>query len=74
MQLNDVGIMKLVVALDGLAVEHARTPDPSRLERMLEVPMNFPGQIQDRAADGEREGSGPIDGLSGDFRVDPEHP
>jgi hypothetical protein len=35
MQLDDVGIVELVIALDGLAVEDARTPDSSRLERML---------------------------------------
>ena len=73
MQLDDVGVVQLVVALDGLAVEDARAPDPGRLQRMLEVPVNFPGQIQHGAADGKRERSGPIGGLAGDFRVDPKH-
>ena len=74
MQLDDVGVVQLVVAFDGLAVEDAGAPDPGRLQRMLEVPMNVPGQIQDGTADGKREWSGPIGGFARDFRVDPEHP
>ena len=58
----------------GLPVEDTGAPDPGRLQRMLEVPVNLPGQIQDGTADGKREWSGPIGGLAWDFRVDPEHP
>ena len=72
-QLDHVAVVQLVVALDGLPVEDAGAPDPRRLQRMLEVPMNLPGQIQDRAADGKRERPGPIGRLARDLRIDSHH-
>ena len=74
MQLDDVGIVELVVTLHGLSVEDAGAPNPRRLQRVLEVPMNLPGQIQDGAADGKSEWSGPIGGFTGNFREHPDHP
>ena len=74
MQLDDVAVVQLVVAFHGLAVENTGAPDPSGLQRLLEIPMNFPGQIQDGTADGKREWFGPIGRFARDFRVDPQHP
>ena len=54
MQLDDVGVVQLVVALDRLALEDPRAPDPGELQRVLEVAMDLPGQIQDGAADRAR--------------------
>ena len=73
MQLDDVGVVELVVALDRLAFEDARTPDPGELQRVLEVAMDLPGQVQDRAADGHGERLRSIDRLARDFGVDAKH-
>ena len=72
-QLDDVGIVQLVVPLDRLAFEDARPPDPGEFQRVLEVLVDLPGQIENRAADGHGERPRPIDRLARDFRVDPKH-
>src|SRR5207249_11487179 len=46
-ELDDVGVVQLVVALDGLSLKDAGTPDPGRFQRMFEVPVDLPGQVQD---------------------------
>ena len=66
-------VVQFVIALDGLAIEDPRSPDAGRLQRMLEVPMDLPGQVQDGAADGQRERPRPIGRLAGDFGVDPQY-
>jgi len=53
MQLHDVGVMQHMVPLDGLAVEDACAPDPGRFQRVLEVLVNVPGEVEDGATDGQ---------------------
>ena len=55
MQLDDVAVVQLVVPLDGLAFEDAGAPDPGEFQRLLEVAMDLPGQVENRAADGDGE-------------------
>src|SRR5512135_957216 len=55
MQLDDVGVVQLVVALDRLAFEDPRPPDLGEFQRLFEIAMDFPGQVHDRAADRDRE-------------------
>ena len=71
MQLNDIGVVELMVAFDRLPLEDARAPDLGEFERTLKVAVNFPGQIQDVTADGDGERPRSIDRLARDFRVDP---
>ena len=43
MQFNDILIVQHMVAFHGLAVVHSRTPDACRLESLLEIAMDGPG-------------------------------
>ena len=70
-QLDHVRVVQLVVALDRLPLEDARAPDLRELQRLLEVAMDLPGQVQDRAPERDGERLRPIGRLAGDFRVDP---
>src|SRR5262249_33848344 len=72
-QLDDVGVVQLVIALDGLAIKDPRAPDAGRLQRVPEFVMDLPGQVQDGAADGQCERPRPIGRLARDFRVDSQH-
>ena len=72
-QLHDVAIMKLMIMLDSLAVEDPRAPDPRRFERMLEIPMDFPGQIKNGASQWKRERLCQIRRPAGHFCIDAHH-
>ena len=54
MQLDNVVILENVVAADGLAVERPAAPDAGRLQLLLEIVVNAPGELGDRAADRAR--------------------
>ena len=73
MQLDDVAILQLVVPLDGLTFEDATTPDPGEFQRVLEVFMNLPGQVENSATDGHGEWPRPINRFARDFGVDAKH-
>ena len=73
MKLDDIGVMQLVVLLDSLSVKNATAPDPGEFQRLLEVLVNVPGQVQNGAADGHGERSRPINRFARDFRVNAKH-
>src|SRR3954451_13251096 len=68
-ELDDVGVVELVVAFDRLPFEHPLAPDLGELERLLEVAVDLPGEVQYGAADREGERLGPIGGLAGQLGI-----
>jgi hypothetical protein len=52
MQFDDIGIMQLVIPLDCLAVKNTLAPDAGKFQRVLELPVNVPGEIQNATTDG----------------------
>ncbi len=71
MQLDHVLVLHDVVAADGLAVERRRAPDAGRLQPLLEVLVDVPGELRDRAADGagERGRDGQRPGVEADIQA-----
>src|SRR5690242_2862253 len=68
-ELDNVGVVELVVAFDRLPFEDPIAPDLGELERLLEVAVDLPGEVQYGAADRNGERLGPIGRLAGQFGV-----
>src|SRR6188768_1165335 len=73
MQFDDVSVVKLVIALHRLPLEHTGPPDPGEFQCVLEIAMDFPGQVEHRTADWHCEWFRPIGRLARDFREDSQN-
>src|SRR4051794_39007617 len=63
-QFDHVGVVEFLVALDRLPVVHPRAPDAGELQSLLEVPVDLPGEVEDRPADRDRERAAPVGRLT----------
>ncbi len=69
MKLDNIAVTQLVVLLDSLPVKNATAPDPGEFQCLLEVLVDIPGQVENRATDGQGERPRPINRFARDFRV-----